>query len=335
MSYKVSSLVSDISFFTKGRVDGDGHAHPHRPFGTSSGAKFAPARRKVYADSAGQTNTHNVKNRWLSGSAKTAAKLAFEKYIALKHHTGKGRLSRYILNAMTFHSLRSHYGPVLPVHSYDKTNVYALLGDYGYVISNHVNKIPQDGVFIDIGANYGLYSFLAAARLTHGKVYSFEPNPTIYRHFMTGMALNPSTNIMPVNAAVGPEDCSMQLTYSDGHSGRSCLVTGAEARTTSKLRTYTVPVFNLATLGLLKELRNGPPIHVKIDVEGYESHIVAAMKKAPWYERVRSVIVEIDDKNLRQFKSNPEMIYDSLTKDGFSPSIGRHTSGHYDEIFCR
>ena len=88
-----------------------------------------------------------------------------------------------------FQSIASYYGPILSCNPGDKTNLYAITGGYGALLCDHIAALPRDSIFIDIGANYGLYSFLAAAHLTDGQVYAFEPNPVIYRHFLHGLSL--------------------------------------------------------------------------------------------------------------------------------------------------
>lgn len=238
------------------------------------------------------------------------------------------------MRTIPFKSLRSHYGPILCCNPQDHTNVYAISGDYGHVISNHITGLPENSAFIDIGANYGLFSLLAASHLPKGKVFSFEPNPEIYHYLLTAKELNELENIITLNYAVGIDSGKMELRYNKKHSGVSSLVTN-DQKASEDIETFTVEVLNIAENDTLKELDKIPAAHIKIDVEGYEGKIIETVRQAPWYNKVKSIIVEIDDRNLRKFDSSAKSLYKTLEQDGFTPTIGFNDTKHYDEIFVR
>ena len=256
-------------------------------------------------------------------------KKTIEYYLAQKRHRGKSRVMRLLMSVIPFRSLRSHYGPVLCCNPKDKTNVYAISGDYGHVVSDHVKSLPGDGVFIDVGANYGLFSFMAAAHMK--QVYAFEPNPAIYPFFVRSMLFNDAANIVPFHCAIGTEDGFLPLRYDSSHSGKSSLNTQGE----DTGKSFTVPVFNIASWTVLDELNSAASIHVKIDVEGYEVGILETLKQASWYKNIKSIVVEIDDENIRKFGSSAKDLYALLQADGFTTTIGLTPDKHYDEIFSR
>ena len=56
---------------------------------------------------------------------------------------------------------------------------------------NWIETGVRDGdVFYDIGANIGIYSLLAAARIGAGKVYSFEPDVSSFAGLLQVITLN-------------------------------------------------------------------------------------------------------------------------------------------------
>lgn len=258
-------------------------------------------------------------------------KALIESYLQKKRHRGKTRLVRILLKMLPYKSIRTHYGVILNCNPTDKTNIYAISGDYGHMISDHIQTLPKDSIFIDIGANYGLYSNLAAKRLNNGKVFSFEPNPYIYRHFLLALEKNGFKNITPFHCAIGESDEFLKLSYDKKHSGISSL----KNTTDNDQNSFTVPVFNISKWNILKSLESLNNIHIKIDVEGYETSIINTLQSAPWYKNVQSIIVEIDNKNLKSFGSSAKKLYDILEKNGFTPQIGFDENKHYDEKFVR
>jgi len=259
-------------------------------------------------------------------------KSLIEFYFMRKWHKGKMRVVRLLLKTLPYQSIRSHYGVILSCTPQDLTNAMAISGNYGLFISDHIKSLSKDCVFIDIGANYGLYSNLAAQHLTDGTVLSFEPNPRTYRHFLLALDKNGYKNIIPFHCAIGEKDDALKLTYNVEHSGSSSLASSAG---TSE-NTVTVPVFNIAHWQMLDFLKTCSSIHIKIDVEGYESSIVNVLKLAPWFEKVQSIIVEIDHDNLLSFGAGASELYENLEQDGFRSRYGLNTNKkHYDELFQR
>ena len=52
--------------------------------------------------------------------------------------------------------------------------------------------LPEDGVYIDVGANSGLYSLLASRRLgPGGLLLALEPNPVMFARLRVNLGLNP------------------------------------------------------------------------------------------------------------------------------------------------
>ncbi|MCJ7791618.1 MAG: FkbM family methyltransferase [Dehalococcoidia bacterium] len=65
-------------------------------------------------------------------------------------------------------------------------------------------KMAQDGmVVVDIGANIGYYTLIAAKLVgDKGVVYAFEPEPRSYKLLCQNIAINGYTNIVPIEKAV-------------------------------------------------------------------------------------------------------------------------------------
>ena len=77
-------------------------------------------------------------------------------------------------------ALPSRYGPMIRVHGGDLTNRMTLFGAYGDEIAEQVARLRPDDLFLDIGANTGIFSMIAERHLPHGRVFAFEPNPYLF-----------------------------------------------------------------------------------------------------------------------------------------------------------
>lgn len=79
--------------------------------------------------------------------------------------------------------------------------------------------LPKQGVFVDIGSNWGHHTFIAALE-KNAKVFAFEPNQEVYGD-LVGIAadLNCTNQISAYNLGVGSEPASFDLVQSQFESG--------------------------------------------------------------------------------------------------------------------
>ena len=131
--------------------------------------------------------------------------------------------------------------------------------------------LTPDGVFLDIGANAGIYTLTAAhayARLGgSGYVLAVEANPTMQARLRFNVEINaflPQVRLAPI--ALSDQTGEVVFTISDSNLGESGLATPG----TNKLR---VPCKTL--LDLLRDENVSKVDGMKIDVEGVEDVILA------------------------------------------------------------
>jgi len=128
-----------------------------------------------------------------------------------------------------------------------------------------VKGMPRDAVFVDIGANVGIYSLYVASHLgAGGRVISFEPNPSAYQRLSKNVALNEASvlaDISLLQLGVSAKDETVELYLDDGNLGSSSLV----MESAKKTRIECKPLLSvLESLDIHK-------IHgLKIDIEGAE-----------------------------------------------------------------
>ena len=138
-----------------------------------------------------------------------------------------------------------------------------------------VTKYVKAGdIFIDIGANIGLFSLVASPIVgLQGKVISYEPTPKTYNRFIENIKLNRITNINAKNIGLSDSESYLNLNISD--SGYDAWNTFAPNEVGNKSKfTSTVNVKVMTLDQELDELNKANISLVKIDVEGWEKFVL-------------------------------------------------------------
>jgi len=134
---------------------------------------------------------------------------------------------------------------------------------------------------LDIGANVGVYSLVAAALRSDVAIHAFEANPFAYARLRLHKMINNFINISEHTFAVGNENRATHFSWvvkpggnisSGGSAGDE--VTFHEAY---KKETILVEMHSLDGTGLAAQLGSKPLI--KIDVEGGEVPVMVGMKE--------------------------------------------------------
>jgi len=143
----------------------------------------------------------------------------------------------------------------------------ALTGSYEPEVSATMREVLSEGAtFVDIGANIGWFSLLAASLVgPTGRVIAIEPNPRNVALLRQSAKDNGFENIDVVAVALGDRPGAAAL-ETDGSNGRLILVNGPPAEAVEA--SFVVATFPLDTI--LGEVGAGRVDAIKIDVEGAE-----------------------------------------------------------------
>ncbi|MBW1999564.1 MAG: FkbM family methyltransferase [Deltaproteobacteria bacterium] len=130
---------------------------------------------------------------------------------------------------------------------------------------------PGD-IYIDIGANIGLFSLLAAWCVKDtGRVYAFEPAKKTYDRLCGNVALNRFTNVLCFQMAVSHQEGELPLFVSrDGYDAWNSFAHPIEG---DDFSTQLVKCTKLDTFVSENKLL-GKVTMVKIDVEGWEMNVL-------------------------------------------------------------
>lgn len=134
-------------------------------------------------------------------------------------------------------------------------------------------------VVIDVGANTGLYSLLAAATGPKARVHGFEPLDRIASRFTENVALNPGFNISIHRCAVSDSNGDAVMHDPGAECPSSASLDGGflpsrESRygEPNAMTSVRVPV---RTLDSFEEFSRGDVDLIKIDSEGVEAKVLA------------------------------------------------------------
>jgi FkbM family methyltransferase len=246
---------------------------------------------------------------------------------SIPFHPGKLKIVSTILRALPSVAIRSRYGVLLYSDGNDKTNMFSLLGEYDDVYEV-VSELQPGMAFIDIGANGGVFSMVAAKRVgADGIVVAFEPNPTVFSKLISNASINALTNFFPFMAAIGPSMSLEPFAVDSRHTGMGHLDSRGESRVL-QLGGALLP-------DLLRTLIEHRNVMIKIDVEGAELDVLKAMGDFLESKSIETVIVEINGDQQKRFGTSPKQLYGFMQEKNFNAHLGAGFGTHYNEIFSR
>lgn len=146
-------------------------------------------------------------------------------------------------------------------------------------------------IIFDCGANIGLYTLRAATYGT-SKIFSFEPNPVVFKRLVKNIQANNFQNIIPFNmglsSTIGRSKLSWHKKTSCGHITTNKRVTGPN-----------VVEVELMTLDEVVQRYNINSIDlIKLDVEGSEYEALLGAKKT--LSITKRLVLEFHGDELRE-----------------------------------
>ena len=166
--------------------------------------------------------------------------------------------------------------------------------------------LRPDDLFLDVGANIGAYTVLAAGAVGCC-VIAFEPAPATFRSLQANLQLNGLTaKATAHNLALGKDEGVLKFT--DGLGTENCVQAAG-----STSASVTVKVSSLDRL-----LGEQAPVLMKIDVEGFETEVfrgaTALLPKASF----QAMIIEKNGSGNR-YGFDENALHQEIRKHGFKP----------------
>lgn len=198
-----------------------------------------------------------------------------------------------------------------PNSSYGSLVFYTKLPDYRqqkYLL----DSLTSNSVFLDIGANIGVYSILASTVIKEGKIYSFEVLENTLKCFRQNIAINGYQNIKIVEKIVSDNNGFEYFVEEDVPEVSHI------ANKTDEVHGKRLPSVRLDTF-LSKEGVEYVDL-IKVDVEGAEMKVLRGLEGFLKKDAVGKIILEIN-KNIKNYESKSEKVISFLQNYGFFPHL--------------
>jgi FkbM family methyltransferase len=187
-----------------------------------------------------------------------------------------------------------------------------------------LRSVLKEGmVFVDAGANEGLYSMFASRCVgPSGRVYSFEPSQREFQRLSCNIQLNGLENVHAVQAALAEVPGELELSIADSsHAGQNTL--GKFTYQVQLLRTERVSARTLDAFAAESGLTRLDVL--KLDVEGAERRILEGSRTV--LRELRPMILfEASDAALKAQGSSVPDVLDFLRSQNYRfYAVDRHT----------
>jgi|SaaInlStandDraft_2_1057019.scaffolds.fasta_scaffold50577_1 FkbM family methyltransferase len=192
-----------------------------------------------------------------------------------------------------------------------------------------LDLIDDGDIVIDVGANIGEYSLIAAQKVKeHGKVISIEPlketAQTLTKHFQ----LNNFTNYEVITKVIGNETKKVNL-YKQMAGGTMGFVDS----TLIGRKFEKVDEVEMTTIDEILSTRNIENVKImKIDIEGYEFELLKGAKNSLQNKKIENMMIEVHINYLKEKGISEKQFYDYLTKQGYVVDTIQKTSSNRSHV---
>ncbi|GHM99860.1 hypothetical protein WSM22_13500 [Cytophagales bacterium WSM2-2] len=171
-------------------------------------------------------------------------------------------------------------------------------------------RIKKDFTVIDIGTNIGYVALRCAKIAREGKVYGFEPSEYNFSKCQANIALNDFRNLEVSKIALGSQESVLKLETVSPHNRGMNRVTDSSAGETETISVTTLDQ-------KVKDLKLTKVDFIKMDVEGYEMHVLEGATNI--VSSFRPIIfLEVNDTLLGNFGSSSNTLYHWLKNHGYA-----------------
>jgi FkbM family methyltransferase len=223
------------------------------------------------------------------------------------------RLWRYRRRPTT---VRLPEGPALRLYPDSELAEILLFDDFETAERALVRRFLRPGdIFVDVGANIGLFTVIAAPLLgPAGRVYAFEPYTPSFDRLRENICLNGYENVECVPLGLsdhpGPADFTVSL---DGFDAWNSL--GKPARG-ERLARCTIECTTWDQFNRERGLQNRVSL-LKIDVEGWETRVLNGGRETFTGRGAPPVLIEFSDSAARHAGSSCRELYGLIHDLGY------------------
>lgn len=176
------------------------------------------------------------------------------------------------------------------------------------------SRLSPGDVFVDIGANLGYYSLLAAQQVgPTGSVVAIEASPSIFKLLERNVQLNEATNIRCVQRAVLEQQGRVKIYRGPEYNMGLTTTLTTMANCSFEAEVDAGPLGNLLDPDEIEKVRL-----IKVDVEGAEWSVVRGLEPLlPMLRTDAEIVIEIAPLKGVAYGETPETILSMFRSHGF------------------
>lgn len=213
------------------------------------------------------------------------------------------------------------HGKYLAMSLSDKsiTRILFIFREYEPAETKFVARQLSPGMtFIDIGANSGYYSLLAAQIVSQqGRVFAFEPNPSNVEILRTNIAANGLENVVAEELAISSRTGEVNLYLSSINEGDHRIYEGRDDDFYNAGRERLAIRVQTTTLDRYLEGFASSVDFVKLDIQGAEHEALKGMKRTLSGNADIVLMTEYWPYGLRKCGSEPIILLYEMEELGF------------------
>ena len=185
-------------------------------------------------------------------------------------------------------------------------NIYYGLNDYEDM-SFVLHFLRKNDIFVDIGANCGSYTLLAAG-VANARTISIEPVKDTYKFLLKNLQLNSlDKKVFAINIGLSSSSGSLRFSKNKGLMNRV---------TTDNKNNQNTEEIEVTTLDEL--IKNEFPNLLKIDVEGFEFEVLRGATQTLQSNELKAIIIELNNSGTVYGYTDQE-VHEILINYGFKP----------------
>ena len=194
--------------------------------------------------------------------------------------------------------VNSYYGIKLNANYDDATFKFYVTGSYGDDYWKHIEKKLQPFIFLDIGANQGLYTLCASMNKNCIACYSFEPVSRTFSLLKKNVMINNySTKCHLINKAIANKSGIYDISIKNNHSGVATLHPRNNLISESNNNSIeSIEAISHVEIDDLIKNTNKVSLIVKIDVEGFEMNVIKELLKTQTAKYITEIYFEVDER---------------------------------------
>jgi FkbM family methyltransferase len=193
----------------------------------------------------------------------------------------------------------------------------------GKIKQTFLDLINVGDTVIDVGANIGEYSLIAAHKVKqNGRIIAIEPLKETVHSLTKNFQLNNFTNYEIISKVVGKENKKVNL-YKEMAGGTMGFVDS----TLNNKKFKKVDEVDMTTIDEILSTRNIDDVKImKIDVEGFEFDLLKGAKNSLKNKKIKNMIIEVHINYLNAKRISEKYFNAYLNEQGYKVDTIHNTS---------